>query len=120
MAELCAKILADPEPHISKSYELNGPELKDMHAFAEDYAAVLGRQVTYVPEDVETWNENYVDSALAGFPHTAEHLKTLTRLIAGGRYDVVTDQLETLLGRPPKTVRWALERNERIRKIAAA
>jgi hypothetical protein len=31
VAEVCAKILADPAPHISKSYELNGPELKDMY-----------------------------------------------------------------------------------------
>ncbi|MBA2952066.1 NAD(P)H-binding protein, partial [Streptomyces himalayensis] len=68
VAELCVKILTDPEPHISKSYELNGPELKDMHGFAEDYAAALGRPVTYVPEDVETWNETYVDTALAAFP----------------------------------------------------
>ncbi|MDP4505057.1 NmrA family NAD(P)-binding protein [Nonomuraea turcica] len=120
VAEVCAKILADPAPHISKSYELNGPELKDMHGFAEDFGAVLGRQVTYVPVEVETWNETYVDSALAAFPHTAEHLKTLTRLMGGGGYRGVTDQLETLLGRPPKTVRWALENHPRIRKLATA
>jgi NAD(P)H dehydrogenase (quinone) len=119
VAELCAKILADPAPHISKSYELNGPELKDMHGFAEDYGAALGRQVVYVPEEVDTWNQNYVDSALAEFPHIAEHLKTLTRLVAGGGYRGVTDHLETLLGRPPKTVRWALENHPRIRKLAA-
>ena len=71
-------------------------------------------------EELDAWNENYVDSALAGNPHVAEHLKTLTRLVAGGRYDVVTDQLETLLGRRPKTVRWALENHPRIRKVAAA
>ncbi|MFE9886301.1 NmrA family NAD(P)-binding protein [Streptomyces scopuliridis] len=120
VAEVCAKILADPAPHISKSYELNGPELKDMHGFAEDFAAVLERPVTYVPEDVETWNETYVDSALAESPHTAEHMKALTRLIGGGGYRGVTDQLETLLGRPPKTVRWALENHPRIQKLAAA
>jgi NAD(P)H dehydrogenase (quinone) len=120
VAELCTKILLDPDPHLSKSYELTGPELKDMHGFAEDYAAVLGRNVSYIPEDLEAWNEKYVDGVLAGNPHVAEHLKTLTRLIAGGRYDVVTNQLGTLLGRPSKTVRWALERNERIQKIAAA
>ncbi|WP_328409794.1 hypothetical protein OG542_09155 [Streptomyces violaceus] len=50
---------------------------------------------------------------------TAEHLKTLTRLMGGG-YRGATDQLETLLGRPPKTVRWALENHPRIRKLAAA
>ncbi|MEX5637842.1 NAD(P)H-binding protein [Parafrankia sp. FMc2] len=117
VAELCAKILADPAPHISKSYELNGPELKDMHGFAEDYGAALGRPVSYIPEEVDDWNQTFVDTALAEHPHVAEHLKTLTRLVAGGGYRGVTDQLETLLGRPPKTVRWALENNPRLRKI---
>jgi NAD(P)H dehydrogenase (quinone) len=98
----------------------HGPELKDMHGFAEDFAAVLGRPVTYVPEEVETWNETYVDTALAEFPHTAEHMKTLTRLMGGGGYRGATDQLDTLIGRPPKTVRWALENHPRIRKLAAA
>jgi uncharacterized protein YbjT (DUF2867 family) len=120
VAELCVKILADSAEHISKSYDLTGPELKDMHGFAQDYAAALGRKVTYIPEDVETWNETYVDSALAAFPHIAEHLKTLTRLMGGGGYRGVTDQLETLLGRPPKTVRWALENHPRIQKLASA
>jgi len=96
VAEAYAKILADPAPHISKSYELNGPELKDMHGLAEDFAAVLGRQVTYVPEEVETWNATYVDTALAEFPHTTEHMKTLPRLIGGGGNRGVTDLLETL------------------------
>ncbi|GAA1167402.1 NmrA family NAD(P)-binding protein [Streptomyces hebeiensis] len=120
VAELCVKILADPAPHISKSYALTGPELKDMHGFAEDFSAVLGRPVVYVPVEVEAWNETYVDSALSAFPHIAEHLKTLTRLMGGGGYRGVTDQLETLLGRPPKTVRWALENDPRIKQLASA
>lgn len=119
VAELTTKILTDPAPHISRSYDLTGPELKDMHGFAEDYAAVLGRPVSYIPEDVETWNTAYIDPALGDLPHAAEHLKTLTRLVAGGRFDVVTDQLEILLGRPPKTVRWALANNLRLQKGAA-
>ncbi|MFD5752992.1 NmrA family NAD(P)-binding protein [Streptomyces sp. NPDC127033] len=120
VAELCVKILVDPAPHIAKSYDLTGPELKDMRGFAEDFTAVLGRQVVYVPVDVETWNETYVDSAMAAIPHTAEHLKTLTRLMGGGGYRGVTDQLETLLGRPPKTVRWALENHPRVQELATA
>jgi hypothetical protein len=32
----------------------------------------------------------------------------------------ISEQLETLLGRPPKTVGWALENHPRIRKMAAA
>ncbi|MFI7505061.1 NAD(P)H-binding protein [Streptomyces sp. NPDC049687] len=128
LAEVCVKILVDPAPHISKSYELTGPELKDMYGFAEDYAAALGRQVTYIPEEVEAWNEAFIDETLLqealGDPatarHVAAHLRTQTRLVAGGRYDVLSDQLESLLGRPPRTVRWALQNNTRLRELAGA
>ena len=128
LAEVCVKMLVDPAPHISKSYALTGPELKDMYGFTEDYAAALGRQVAYIPEDVEAWNEAFIDETFlqealgdpAAAQHVAAHLRTLTRLIAGGRYDVVTDQLETLLGRPPRTMRWALQNNARLRELAVA
>ncbi|MFK4089423.1 NAD(P)H-binding protein [Kribbella sp. NPDC020789] len=128
LAEVCVKMLVDPAPHISKSYELTGPELKDMYGFADDYAAVLGRQVTYIPEEVEAWNEVFLDETVLqeslGDPamarHVAAHLKIQTRLIAGGRYDVLSDQLETLLGRPPRTLRWALQNNTNLRELASA
>jgi hypothetical protein len=35
----------EPEARISRSYELTGPELKDMYGFADDYAVALGRTV---------------------------------------------------------------------------
>ncbi|KND41853.1 hypothetical protein [Streptomyces stelliscabiei] len=108
------------EAPIGLCYALTGPELKDMHGIAEDFAAVLGRPVTYVPEDIETWNETYVDTHMSAYPHIAEHLKTLTRIIGRGGYGGLTDELETLLGRPPKTVRWALENHPRIQKLTAA
>ncbi|MEU6782024.1 NAD(P)H-binding protein [Nonomuraea angiospora] len=128
VAEVCVKILADPAPHISKSYALTGPELKDMYGFAEDYAAVLRRQVVYIPEEVETWNEAFLDETVlqetlgdpAAARHVAAHLKIQTRLIASGRYDVLSDQLETLLGRPPRTMRWALQNNTRLRELVGA
>ncbi|MCX5527591.1 hypothetical protein OG342_32855 [Streptomyces bobili] len=49
----------------------------------------------------------------------AEGTVDATRLIAGGRYDVLSDQLETLLGRPPRTMRWSLQNNTRLRELAA-
>ena len=117
VAEVCAKILIDPSTHVSRSYELTGPDLKDMDGFAEDYSAAVRRPISYVPQDLDAWIETYINSALATRnPHTAEHLRTITRLVAGGRYDVVNDQLERLLGRAPKSVRWALEQSPRIRK----
>lgn len=111
VAEVAANILHSPDGHIGKSYTLVGPELKTAEQFSVDYAAAFARPVTYVPQDLETWNREYIDTALQSTkPHNAEHLKTLTRLVASGRYyDVENDDLEQLLGRPAKTLRWALE-----------
>ncbi|WP_255506070.1 NAD(P)H-binding protein [Mycolicibacterium sp. 018/SC-01/001] len=111
VAEVCATILIDPQPHVGRTYTLIGPELKTMAEYAEDYAAAFHRPVSYVAQDLETWNRSHIDAALADSkPHNAEHLKTLTRLVASGRYyDVEADDLAALLGRPPKTLRWALE-----------
>jgi NAD(P)H dehydrogenase (quinone) len=73
----------------------------------------------YKPQDLEARKTAYIDAALAaGKPHNAEHLETLTRLVASGRYyDVVTDDLDVLLGRPPKTVRWALEHYPHVHQL---
>lgn len=115
VAEVCAKILAAPAAHVSKTYELTGPVAKDMKGFAEDYAATLGRPVSYVPQDLEGWIDTYINGALAArIPHTAEHLGIITRLAASGRYEGVTGELEQLLGRAPKDFRWALERSPRV------
>lgn len=117
VAELCTKILVDPSTHISKSYALTGPTLKDMHAVAEDFGAVLSRPIKYVPQDADAWIETYVNSVYASRnPHVASHIRTLVHLVAGGRYDVVDDQLERLLGRTPKDMQWALKQSPRIRE----
>jgi NAD(P)H dehydrogenase (quinone) len=119
VAELCANILRNPADHVGKAYTMTGPELKTMAEFAEDYGAALQRPVLYGPKDLDTWNEAYIDAALAATkPHNAEHLKTLTRLVASGRYyDVVTDDLADLLGRPPKTLRWALQHYPHVHEL---
>lgn len=117
VAELCANILRDPASHAVKAYTLIGPELKAMAEFADDYAAALGRPVAYAPQDLESWNAANIDATLASSePHIAEHLKTLTRLVASGRYydDLVSDDLADLLGRPPTTLRWALEHHPHV------
>jgi NAD(P)H dehydrogenase (quinone) len=117
VAELCANILRDPAAHDAKAYTLIGPELKGMAEFADDYAAALHRPITYAPQDLESWNAANIDAVLASSePHIAEHLKSLTRLVACGSYydDLATDDLAHLLGRPPKTLRRALEHHPHV------
>jgi uncharacterized protein YbjT (DUF2867 family) len=122
VAELCANILRDPAAHVAKAYTLIGPELKGMADFAADYAAALQRPVVYAPQDLEAWNTANIDAAFgANEPHIGEHLKTLTRLVAGDRYyDLVSDDLADLLGRPLKTLRWALEHHPHVQNLAQA
>lgn len=111
VAQACSTILKATDLHVGRAYTLVGPELKTMADHAEDYAAAFRRPVTYVSQELETWNQTHIDPAMASrSPHITEHLKTLTRLVASGRYyDVGGDDLARLLGRPPKTLRWALE-----------
>ena len=71
MAELCANILRDPAAHPANAYTLIGPELKGMADFADDYAAVLQRPVAYAPQDLESWNTDNIDAALALKPPAA-------------------------------------------------
>ncbi|MBY4207988.1 NmrA family NAD(P)-binding protein [Rhodococcus fascians] len=122
VAEVCVNILEDPAAHVGSTYTLVGPELKTMYDFADDYSAATGRSVTYVPqEDVEKWNVEYIDSTAGHNPHGGEHLKTLTRLMASGRYfDLPTDSLADLLGREPKTMRFALTNSKRIQSNVAS
>lgn len=100
---------------------MTGPELKGLADLAGDYAAALQRPVVYVPQELESWNATYIEASFAtSEPHIAEHLKTLLRLVACGRYydDLVSDDLADLLGRRPKTLRRALEHYPVVHQLA--
>jgi uncharacterized protein YbjT (DUF2867 family) len=103
VADAVAAILRDPSPHLRKVYELTGPRSYDLTAMAADFAAALGRPVTYVDVPFERW---VGDLATLGLPdHVFEHLSTMARLHAANRYDRATSDLERLIGRPPSGVR---------------
>ena len=47
VARVVAAVLAEPEPHLGRIYELTGPRSQDMHGVAREYSDALGREVTY-------------------------------------------------------------------------
>jgi len=116
VAELCAKILMDPGPHLNKDYVLTGPHLIGAQDLADSYSTLIGRTITYVPNDPDEWIKAVIDKALAHNPHVAAHLKTLVLFVAGGFYNVVTGELEQLLGRTPKDTSWALAQHPRLKQ----
>ncbi|MET7392785.1 NAD(P)H-binding protein [Dactylosporangium sp. NPDC005572] len=103
VAEVVATVLAAPRQHVGRVYELTGPRPVTAVELAVQFAEALGRPVTYVDLPYRRW----VDEVLTplGLPeHVAEHLATMVRLHALGRFDRHSDDLEHILGRPPRGV----------------
>ena len=104
VAELIAAILASPAAHVGKVYELTGPRSQDLRGLAAEYAEALGRPVTYVDVPFEQWREQALRPR--GLPeHVYEHLLTMAKLHAEGRYDRLTHDVEAVLGRPATSAR---------------
>src|SRR4051794_12580910 len=103
-AEVVAAVLESPLPHIGKIYELTGPRPQDMASMAAEYAAALGRPVTYVDVPFDDWRDQELRSR--GLPdHVFDHFVTMARLHANDRYNRMTHDIEVITGRPASTVR---------------
>jgi NAD(P)H dehydrogenase (quinone) len=65
MGAVVAATLADPAPHVGKTYRPTGPKLLTPEEIAATFAKVLGRDVKYSPSSVDM----FVKAAtVAGFP----------------------------------------------------
>src|SRR5262245_43257901 len=104
VAEVIASTLASPAAHVGKVYELTGPSSQDLHGLAAEYAAALGRPVTYVDVPLERWRDEELHKL--GLPeHLYGHLLTMAKLHAANRYDRLTHDVEAILGRPATRAR---------------
>lgn len=104
VADAAATILASPNMHIGKVYELTGPKSQEMHALATEYSEALGKPVTYIDLPYEQWLDG--DLRSLNLPdHVFEHLATMARLHAANRYDRLTHDVEAITGKPATSVR---------------
>ena len=103
VARVVAAVLADPQTHLGRIYELTGPRSQDMDAVAREYSEALNREITYAQIPPEDWERGL---KRAGLPeHLASHLLTMAELHRAGRYDRLTDGVERVTGRPAMSVR---------------
>src|SRR5262245_9007419 len=102
VARVVAALLANPQPHVGKVYHLTGPQSENMHFYAREYSAALGRPITYQDIPVGPWR----DGLLArGLPvHLVNHLATMADLHRAGRYDRASNDVRTLTGQEPRSV----------------
>ena len=112
VARVIAALLADPQPHIGKIYNLTGPQSENMYFYAKEYSEALGRMITYQDIPVEPWRGGLLER---GMPvYLVDHLATMADLHRAGRYDRLSNDVLTLTEQGPRTVR------EIVRKNAAA
>jgi NAD(P)H dehydrogenase (quinone) len=103
IGELAAAVLADPTPHIGKSYRPTGPELLSPTDMAEIMGKVLGRKVTYKNVPFSMFAK--AASTLGVSTFEIAQLRHFAAEIAGGTYAVgaPTDHVQQILGRAPES-----------------
>ncbi|NUP14000.1 MAG: NAD(P)H-binding protein [Polyangiaceae bacterium] len=103
VAQVIATILAHPDKHIGRLYELTGPRSQDMDAIAREYSDALGREITYSDIAPDEWQKELKKADLP--EHLAKHLVTMAELHRANRYDRMADGVEVVTGKQPMGVR---------------
>lgn len=106
VARVAADVLAAPEGHEGRVYELTGPEALTLDEMADAITRATGRPTRYREETLE---EAYVSRSGYGAPpwQVDAWVSTYTA-IRDGELERVTDDVEQVTGRPPLTVEQAL------------
>src|SRR5262245_16290837 len=103
VARVVATIVAAPEPHIGRLYELTGPRSLDMNGIAREYSDALNREITYFDVPPDEWERELRKMGLS--EHLTHHLLTMAELHRAGRYDRLADGVERVKGRAAMSVR---------------
>jgi NAD(P)H dehydrogenase (quinone) len=82
-------------------------------------AHALGRTITYVDIPLEQWRAHELRGR--NLPdHVFEHLLTMARLHAANRYDRLTHDIKTIIGRPATSVGEFVARQAELRRAMKA
>jgi NAD(P)H dehydrogenase (quinone) len=108
IADVAATILAAPNEHADKTYELTGPEALTFDDIAALLTDVTGRRVTYEPETIE---EAYASRrAQADSQWQLDAWVTTYTAIAAGELAHISTSVADLTGREPTSLETLLRR----------
>lgn len=101
VAAVAAKALTEPG-HMGRAYELTGPEAIDNHEVASVLSRAVGRKIAYVDVTDEAARKAMADM---GSPEVlTEALMGLNNVIRAGYTATVTNTVEAVTGRAPRTI----------------
>ena len=109
VARVIATLLANPQPHIGKIYQLTGPQSENMYFYAQEYSRALGRTIAYQDISVEPWRKGLLERGLP--VHLVNHLATMADLHRAGRYDRLSGDALMLTDKRPLSVQDFVRKN---------
>jgi uncharacterized protein YbjT (DUF2867 family) len=109
IADAAAAVLGDPGSHVGRRYDMTGPEAISMADTAALLGEVAGREVRYVDETIEQAWESRRPSGAEDWE--IEGWITSYTAIAVGDLDIVSGDIEDLVGRKPESVEAWLRRH---------
>lgn len=102
VAAVAAEIAAAPAAHVGKTYWPTGPQALSAADMADALTAALGRPIA---TDAITIEQLRAGMLQAGLPEAlADDNAKAVGLMADGDSDYLTDDVATILGRPPRTL----------------
>jgi uncharacterized protein YbjT (DUF2867 family) len=101
VAAVAAEIAASPARHTGKTYQLTGPQLVSNYDVAASLSKQLGRPINYLERSYE---DDAAEMIRAGLPEAIARMNAQAfSLIADGDGAWLSDDVESLLGRPPRS-----------------
>jgi len=104
IAEVALRALLEPEAHAGKKYFLTGGEAVSYEDVAAALSEATGRDVRYQPITMEEARERMEARGVPASVIDAQ-LAIAAYQRAGGPTSMVSDKVERILGRPPRTIR---------------
>ncbi len=99
VGEALAAILVSPGAHAGKVYELTGPQSLGMQEAADLMAQASGKPIRFYNEPLQEAFESRMDPDVPDW--TIDARVTSYLAVARGELDLVTDDAQSLIGRPP-------------------
>ena len=99
IADVAAAVLAAPDTHAGRTYDVTGPAALSLDEAAAVLSEAVGHEIVYERETLEQARESRRPSGAPDWE--IEGWVTSYAAIAGGVLESVSDTVERILGRPP-------------------
>ena len=111
VASVIVGILTDPElRHVGKAYVVTGGTEMSVAEIAETIGQVVGKSVEFVDVPTEMWLERLATLPFMN-PHFLKHLERVAEDTRNGWFAGVTEVVETIGGRKPKSLETFVREN---------